>query len=190
MKSSKIVLNGAPPPPPFLPFVNTLLINLGSPKKISEFVGCSAAPSPTPFTVRFFHTTPTWRVCSSSELAFRSCPNMRETKRTIWSVSSADSLYVELVVRCARALEISFWVSGRPAAVLWRVRFGVGVAELESLRRDSFVRIGANFSLGELLELELVDGIDAVSDVPADSGGEGDGGDGCWPELEFLNGSR
>ncbi len=93
-------------------------------------------------------------------------------------------------MRCARALEISFWVSGRPAAVLWRVRFGVGVAELESLRRDSFVRIGANFSLGELLELELVDGIDAVSDVPADSGGEGDGGDGCWPELEFLNGSR
>lgn len=94
-------------------------------------------------------------------------------------------------MRCARALEISFWVSGRPAAVLWRVRFGV--AELESLRRDSFVRIGANFSLGELLVFVFVDGIDAVSDVPADSAGEGDGGDGCWPELEllkFLNVSR
>lgn len=92
---------------------------------------------------------------------------MRETRRTIWSVSSDDSLYVELVVRCARAVEISSWVSGRPAAVLWRVRFGV----VESLRRDSFVRIGANAS-GELLVFVLVfvDGIDAVSDVPADSG--------------------
>lgn len=164
VKSSRIVLNGAPP---FLPFVNNLFNNLGSPRKISVFVGCSAAPSPTPLTVRFFHTTPTWRVCSSSELAFRSCPNMRETRRTIWSVSSDDSLYVELVVRCARAVEISSWVSGRPAAVLWRVRFGV----VESLRRDSFVRIGANAS-GELLVFVLVfvDGIDAVSDVPADSG--------------------
>lgn len=89
---------------------------------------------------------------------------------------------MELVVRCARAVEISSWVSGRPAAVLWRVRFGV----VESLRGHSFVRIGANVS-GELvlvLVLVFVDGMDAVSDVPADSAGEGG-----WPEREFLNGS-
>lgn len=81
-------------------------------------------------------------------------------------------------MRCARALEISFWVSGRPPAVLWRVRVGVAgaVAIAESLRGDSFVRIGANFPPGELLV--LVDGIDTVSDVRADSAEAGEGG--CW----------
>lgn len=87
-------------------------------------------------------------------------------------------------MRCARALDISFWVSGRPPAVLWRVRVGVAgavaIAAAESLRGDSFVRIGANFSLRELLVLVfvLVDGIDTVSDVRADSAEVGDGG--CW----------
>lgn len=89
VKSSKMVLiDGFPDPVPILPRVNSRLISRGSPRKMSPLVGWRAAPRPTPFTVRFLHTTPTWRVFSSSEFAFRSWPNIRDINLSIWAHSS------------------------------------------------------------------------------------------------------
>lgn len=89
VKSSNIVrIGGFPPPTPFLPRVNSCLMSRGNPRKMSPLVGWRAAPRPTPFTVRLLHTTPTWRVFSSSEFALRSRPNIREISRSIWAHSS------------------------------------------------------------------------------------------------------
>lgn len=89
LKSSNMVLiDGFPDPVPFLPRVNSRLISRGNPRKMSPLVGWRAAPRPTPFTVRFLHTTPTWRVFSSSEFAFRSRPNIRDINLSIWAHSS------------------------------------------------------------------------------------------------------
>lgn len=63
------------------------LKSLGSARKISAFVGCSAVPSPKPFTVTFFQTTPRCRVFSSSELACLSRPNIRDISFSIWAQS-------------------------------------------------------------------------------------------------------
>lgn len=96
VKSSRIVrIEGLPAPVPFRPRVRSRLSNRGNPRKKSPLVGWRAAPKPTPFTVRFFHTTPTCRVFSSSEFALRSRPNIRDISLSTWAHSSPSASWPE-----------------------------------------------------------------------------------------------